>query len=142
MSLDLDAIKARCEAATPGPWYWGGNVTIPGGIDLRAKVSGIPIVMQFRRWGLQGAEPCFWKRIDEGLKDAGWWPAQHQRARDIAVRERPYRGDIVRLENADAEFIAHSRADVEALVAEVERLRAENASLAHGLTVAVNAMPA
>lgn len=115
----LEAIKARRDAATPGPWYWGGNITFPGGIDLRARVSNTPIVMNFRRSG-NGGEPCFWKR--DPRKD----PALHgeyQRARDIAVREVPYRGDVVRLDNADAEFIAHARADINWLVDEAEALR-------------------
>lgn len=37
-------------------------------------------------------------------------------------------GDCV-LEDADAEFIAHARTDIPALLAEVERLRAENTDL-------------
>lgn len=137
--IDLDAARRlaqeaqeRVDAATPGPWYWGGHDTIPGSIDLRARVSGIPIVMAFRRWGMQGAEPCFWKRDAEALENPGWRPAAFQRAHDIAVRERGYRSDVVRLDNADAEFIATARAFVPALADavrsladEVERLRAQ-----------------
>lgn len=120
MSLDLEEIKARCAAATPGPWEWGGHYKFAGGIDLRARISNTPIVMAFRRAGNRGGEPCFWKRDPQ--KD----PALHgeyQPARDITVREVPYRDDVIRLDNADAEFIAHARTDVPALVAEVERLR-------------------
>lgn len=31
--LDLDAIKARCEAATPGPWEWHSNGLRSGDFD-------------------------------------------------------------------------------------------------------------
>lgn len=130
MGLDIEAIKARAEAATPGPWYWGGNLSFPGGIDLRARVSNTPIVMQFRRWG-NGGEPCFWKR--DRHKDPAMH-GEHQRGRDIAVREVPYRDDVVALDNADAEFIAHARTDVPALVAEVERLRQAATDLADALS--------
>lgn len=117
--FDLDAIKARRDAATPGPWYWGGNLSAKA-IDLRARVSNTPIVMAFHRWGTSGAEPCFWKRTPE--KDPAFH-GEYQRARDIAIRERHYRDDVAALDNADAEFIAHSRADIDSLIAEVERLQ-------------------
>lgn len=55
-------------------------------------------------------------------------------ARDLAIYEvaptaetrddpRVYRADVIGIRHPDAEFIAHSRADVDWLVAEVERLR-------------------
>lgn len=136
--FDLEAIKARRDAATPGPWYWGGNVTVPGNIDLRARVSNTPIVMDFRRWGTQGAEPCFWKRAPG--KDPAF-AGEFQRARDIAVREVPYRGDVVRLDNADAEFIAHSRADIDALIEQVETLQARFDAMDAARAVTVAALP-
>ena len=116
--LDLDAIKARANAATPGPWRWDGHTRF--GIRLDSITSGRPIVMGFVRHGMRGAQPTFWDR------KAGEHPAHngtYRKAVDIAVLEVPYRDDVVALRNADAEFIAHSRADVEALIAEVERLR-------------------
>lgn len=47
-------------------------------------------------------------------------------ARDVTDRDDPkvYRADIVGLRHPDADFIAHSRQDVEDLIAEVKRLRA------------------
>lgn len=64
-------------------------------------------------------------------------------AEDIAVYEvapnatrrsdpAVYRGDIVGFRNADAEFIAHARADVSILLAEVDRLTAEVEALRTG----------
>lgn len=127
MTDRLESIKARRDAATPGPWYWGGNLTAKG-IDLRARISNTPIVMAFRRWG-NGGEPCFWKRDPQ--KDPAFF-GEYQRARDIAIREVPYRDDVARLDNADAEFIARSREDIDWLISEVDtlRLRLEKAHLA------------
>ncbi len=87
--LDLDSIKARCEAATPGPWRWWDASELrslvfeddPHLDDLSAPIVGEPIM--------------------GGFGEPEW---------DISV--------------ADAEFIAHAREDVPALVAEVKRLRA------------------
>lgn len=71
MPIDLEAIKARTDAATAGPW----------------------------------------RQTDEhGVIDAGAFPAI---VADCGFAENA----------ADAAFIAHARADVPALVAEVERLR-------------------
>lgn len=75
---DLDAIRARVEAATPGPWFaWSRGVGWLIGLD-------------------PDANQC----IPGG-----------------------FRTDIAR--EADAEFIAHARTDVPALLAEVEQLRAQ-----------------
>ncbi|MCI2421477.1 hypothetical protein MOQ72_28990 [Saccharopolyspora sp. K220] len=85
--------------------------------------------------------------IDNYLHDAYGEPRHDERlafpldlwmkpARDMAVYqvapqatsrddERVYRADIKGIRHPDAEFIAHSRADIDWLVAEVERLRAE-----------------
>lgn len=79
--IDLDAIKARAEAATPGPWV--------------------------REWAF----------------------STHFVVPEAA--ERVADGNVARLkahQRADAEFIAHAREDVPALLAEVERLRRELAA--------------
>lgn len=72
---ELEAIKARAAAATPGPWEFDGKGDI----------------------------------VPDGDKS------------DFVA--------MIHYSAEDAEFIAHARADVPALVAEVERLRAENAKL-------------
>lgn len=71
MTLDLEAIKARAEAATPGPW------------ERR--------ITTFTSCGVQGPEMAIYDEGGHGEEDA--------------------------------EFIAHARTDIPALVAEVERLR-------------------
>lgn len=80
---ELDAIRERLAAATPGPW--------------RAEYSGAtgPVVMD----------------------------AESVDARDHVARCPHYRG------HADAGFIAHTPTDVAALLAEVERLRAERSGM-------------
>lgn len=79
--LDLDSIKARCEAATEGPWH--------------------------REHGDYG---CV------SIGNFGWV---------VDGPNCPQYDEDTPQGHADAEFIAHARTDVPALVAEVERLRAE-----------------
>ena len=76
--LDLEAIKTRCEAATPGPWYPSTNF-----------YSSVPTTIVY--------------------KDL------NQRRQTLAYGF---------LSGADQKFIAHARADVPALVTEVEKLYA------------------
>ena len=72
----LQAIRARCEQATPGPWSWA-----PGYVLVSARGDRILVL------------------------DYTYGPRQ--------------------LTEADAEFVAHAREDVPALLEEVERLQAE-----------------
>lgn len=150
---ELEAIKARAEAATPGEWAWRGYAD--GSIELRALHSmGKRIVTTTR------SEPCVVELASDdifgdwvlttdacdGCKaeaaktrdpfvdyrcskpenlDTIWLAGDHviEPSNNWAVREVPYRTDVVRVEHPDAAFIAHARTDVPALVAEVERLR-------------------
>ena len=101
--FDLDEIRARADAATAGPWRWrnsNGDVNLFGG-------GRSWVVMAFERMGMQRAQPVF-RGLDNLLYPAG--------------KENLY-------DFADAQFIAHARTDVPALLAEVDRLRAENAGL-------------
>ena len=97
--LDLDAIRARADAATPGPWV------------AEAYVYGDP-------------EDGYGPPQDWQIKTAGW--TKH--AGSVIVSHQPYEGGGVN-EEADAEFIAHARQDVPDLLAELARLRAANAEL-------------
>lgn len=102
-NVDLDAIEARAEAATEGPWH-------------AADEHG--------NWA--GAGPawcvCLMRPGFEGMDDS-----------DVDERGRRggYLGDIADIgdSEADAEFIAHARTDVPALVAAVRTLTAENERL-------------
>ena len=52
---------------TPGPWKWFGNARC-NEIYLATTHSGRRYVMQFRRWGMQGAQPVF--QPTQGMVDA------------------------------------------------------------------------
>jgi len=94
--LDLEAIKARVAAATPGPWWSDES-------DMCWRLHG---VMGRIPPQLDGAIPeqimnkQILKAAKKGTTQAEYWP-----------------------EPADADFITHAREDVPALVAEVEKLR-------------------
>jgi hypothetical protein len=131
----IDDIRARASAATPGPWGWFGNTDVHH-VYLATQRWGRHLVMDFRRWGMQGAQPEFWNREDPGAVKAGAFggEAEHVTVADAAVYEvaptatsrkdrRVYRADLQGIRNADATFIAHSRADIDALLAEVDRLQ-------------------
>ncbi|SDX52653.1 hypothetical protein SAMN05216215_10128 [Saccharopolyspora shandongensis] len=139
----LDEIKARAAAATPGPWGWFGNTDVRH-IYLSTKYWGRQIVMDFARWGMQSARPRFadgrtfshspqsWHDFgSSGLMADADQIARFEVAPNAHSRKDPavYRADISGIRNPDATFIEHSRADIDWLVAEVERLRAAIAAV-------------
>ena len=81
----LNAIRERCEKATPGPW-----VKVPASPGTRLAV--------FNRYGIEQPEDA--DGNSESICYATGWMIED-----------------------NAEFIAHARTDIPALVAEVERLR-------------------
>lgn len=103
---ELEQIKKRADAATPGPWFWDTNrrfhVTM-----LKAPQDGGTCVMDFVRWGMNGAQP----RFNDTQKIFG----------GILRTMEEYDRDQNR-ENPNAAFIAHAREDIPALLAEIERL--------------------
>jgi hypothetical protein len=95
VTLDLDAIKARCEAATPGPWEWDRDdegLVSQSVTDTEHGEFGT-ILARYPRLVATGY-PC---KEGTGFPD---------------------------YDGPNGRFIAHARTDVPALVAEVERLRA------------------
>lgn len=82
--LNIEEIKARHEAATPGPWYLGMSGANFEGFSLEYHIATV-----------------YNKKI-YAQPPGGQFPA------------------------ADADFIAHARTDIPELLAEVERLTAEN----------------
>lgn len=97
--IDLDAIEARANAATDGPWFWRNTQGRSGDVYLQGARTRI--VMAFKRMGMNGAQPMF-PGLDGLLYESA----------DVNINQF-----------SDAAFIAHARTDVPALVAEVRRLR-------------------
>lgn len=93
------AIKARCDAATPGPWVVSSEYA--SGVDLGYKPD------HERTWGY-GCGNDFVCDLNDGE-----YHEYHNKAEQMA----------------NASFIAYAREDVPALLAEVERWRAEVARL-------------
>lgn len=114
MSIDLAAIRARDQAATPGPWLWRVNPTAKSA-QLVSPPRGCNIVMAFDRWGMQRAQPRF--NVGGILRDVV----------DL-LRPEPGREHHANwhqcIAHPDADFIAHAREDIPALLAEVEHLAA------------------
>lgn len=111
----LKAIEERAAKATPGPWCWTGNMTCQQ-IWLARRHAWGDIVMDFVRWGMQRAMPRF--NTDGILEKAKLVRPQAHNAWMISDIDHP-----------DAQFIAHSRKDVDDLLAEVRRLRTDNERL-------------
>lgn len=79
------------EKHTPGPWRWFGNLKTKE-IYLATVAQGRIFVMDFARWGMQGAQPRFRREFMRGVDQ-------------VAVREVAYRGDIARIDHPDARLI-------------------------------------
>jgi hypothetical protein len=110
----LSAIRARCEAATEGPWRWRLSLKSKQVVLESAQQSRInETVVDFVRWGMSGASP----RLNVG--------GIMRNASDFAV---PVQGRehhaawLQSIGHPDAAFIEHARADVAALLGEVDRL--------------------
>lgn len=116
--LDLAPIKARVDAASVGPWAYNGY----------SGIASVPLLHAWDAWtdAHEGhefertgkCEPCgsdagceFAEEYYERYSWIGWVPSHHG---DTATGRHA----------ADAEFIAHAREDIPALVAEIEMLRA------------------
>lgn len=106
---ELAAIRARLESAAPGPWGWWDMGDSSGGWDGADLVrhSGPGPLSSNRSWGMS--------REDHALDP------------DQTVLYFPEHTTVPGAE--DATFIAHSRADIEGLLATVEALKAQIASV-------------
>jgi hypothetical protein len=121
----LSEIKAREQAATPGSWRWDA-APCNQEIKLVTSHSGGYYVMEFERYGMRNAAPAFqvyekysgpvMKRGSKGMVRAD------KLCKSIPGKEHHVGFDDY-IDHPDADFIAHSRADVTELLAEVERLQ-------------------
>jgi hypothetical protein len=97
----LDELRELAHAATAGPWRWAGDEAY-GHVRLASCIRMGPSVMEFRRRGMGGAEPVFWRRTDP---EHPWW-GEYAPARDVALFEVSYRNDVVAIDNPDARWLA------------------------------------
>jgi len=99
---ELDAIRARCEAATPGPWTFEASEGDCGfsGTCPRSLIYCDDKCPACEHWEVY----------------KGAWPNGPEMVEC---------GDYTFFTDADAAFIAHARTDIPALLAEVERMTAE-----------------
>ena len=105
--LDLDDIKARCAAASSGPWWWDYSYELPSSpwddeLDTH--------------WCLTSLESETTGRC------IGW---------ELVSQAHTYNNEdkVPYDQTPDFAFIAHARADIPMLVAEIERLRKQIAEL-------------
>lgn len=104
---ELQAIEDRANAATDGPWdVWRGPQYVGGGEDL--------CIGRGDEWlaNMDHREPRCAQISDDGHFDSN--------CNICTVDSEPISVE----QKANADFIAHARTDVPALVAEVRRLRA------------------
>lgn len=113
------AVLARIpEGYTEGPWEWFGNLKVRS-VYLATKHSGRRFVMQFERWGMQGAAPRF-QHVTKHLM---------YRFERWANKERDYRADIRGIDHPDAILIALAPDLATNLTAAVERVGELEATL-------------
>lgn len=119
----LDAIEARANAATQGPWRWEVNRMSKSMHLVGSPKYGSEFVMGFVRWGMNGAQALFRRAVTRDGRT--WHRMEKAEAFMVPIPGREHHADwAAAIDQPDAGFIAHARADVPALVAEVRRLRA------------------
>jgi len=119
MSIDLEAIEARANAATAGPWSY----------NLYSAIFAMGCWTEFDKWEDEqfklGHTLESHRKCDLDCGEHGCLLALEHYTRDPIVCSVPsFMGDTA-LGNrpADAVFIADARTDVPDLIAEVRRLR-------------------
>ncbi len=97
--------------ATPPPWRWFGQ--IGQSIYLATVDRGVLTVMDTQRKGMQGAELVFFRPDPERT----WgWNGKRETATEVAVREVPYRTDVVDLDTPNAALLVQAVNDRAALL--------------------------
>ena len=104
--IDLTELEALDQEALPR-WRWGGYTW---DLMLMSMSSMRPYVMGFVRHRMQGAQPTFGDRTDEGYTVL-------RKATEMAVKEVPYRDDVVDIDNPNARIMVAARNALPALIA-------------------------
>lgn len=126
--LDLEPIKARLAAATPGRWVWIDHNLVPEGVEDARNLDGTPHEWS-GRYAIQAElldvdDPAFWSDKGQTLEMV------------IDMVEDEVSGDVfeIPISDADAALIVNAPTDIAALISEVERLRAVVAQCSGGET--------
>jgi len=118
----IAAIKARAERASPGPWVaW----------ERQHSYRFNPSKPEYKGKGFHTETFIITAYNDPQAKAPYTIVGQ---ASGIGVDDGPW-VTFVKIEPNDADFIAHARTDIPALIAEVERLTAERDALKAGLHI-------
>ncbi len=126
----IEAIRKRASAATPGPWFWYGNLHSHQ-IQLATQNDRWPgwsVVMDAARWGMDSATFRFIDKTGLMHKATDDPMPIYQVCPDCTDRndERVYRRHVVGLRHPDAQFIASARQDIEDLLAYIGQLERSN----------------
>jgi hypothetical protein len=126
-ALDLEPIKARLAATTPGEWrwvdetladvpyehaWWDDKTPIEPGNDGALGVIGLFVEVP------QDKDTSYLEAVLEATDDVPDDPDDPD-----GIDWSRWRGPIQVTNVADLEFITQAKSDIEALIAEVERLR-------------------
>ncbi len=125
MTLDLDAIQARANAASPGPWEAGQWWHIQGAQFCPCSPEWGPAHVQ--RMSINGTMMDAHRHRMPRPYDRHviyTEPYKDGHPRSVVVTTEEYGA----MDPADAEFIAHAREDIPALIAEIVRLRSDAAN--------------
>jgi hypothetical protein len=98
MSFDLDKLDAMEKAATPGPWYWSLD---PEGRSI--DLSSVDwVVMDFQRWGMDAATPCFRRNgtLEKAVEFGKIIPGREHHASWARELDHPDANLLVALRNA------------------------------------------
>lgn len=102
--LDLEAIEARANAATDGPWKWDYDPSNDGDRGELANVNGVPAVLS-AGWGecvvASDADAAF---ISHARTDIPVLIAEVRRLRDHDRKTQRLRDDLLRADQVDAEL--------------------------------------
>lgn len=125
-SEEIAALEEMEKKATKGPWSW--NLSLKSKrIMLESATRGYETVMDFTRWGMNGARPRFRRSLDsdgkcaimiEGEEFAAIVPGREHHAGWFQTLDHPDANLIAALRNAFPRLIATIRA----LEADVSRL--------------------